>query len=97
MSVISATHMKYVSLGRIKNPRCNTDSKNNVLATTTRNRSHACTAPALVDQRQCICPFMQSFWSFGFGHFYYERVRGESEIPATALDVFTVKADPSMG
>ena len=24
----------------------------------------------------------------------HERARGESEIPATALDVFTVKADP---
>lgn len=34
---------------------------------------------------------------FGFGHFYTKLARGESEIPATALDVFTVKADPSMG
>ena len=38
---------------------------------------------------------MRSFWFLLDFVILHERARGESEIPATALDVFTVKADPA--
>jgi hypothetical protein len=38
---------------------------------------------------------MQSFWFLLDLVILHERARGESEIPAMALDVFTDKADPA--
>jgi hypothetical protein len=59
------------------------------------------TGVTLAQRRRCrtrdgaflhLCNLSGFFWIWSF---YTKRARGESEIPATALDVFTDKADPA--
>jgi hypothetical protein len=66
MSAITATHMKYASLGRNMSPRC-INSRNNVLATTTRK--------TLAQRRRwwtsdsAFVHLCNLSGLFGFGHF----------------------------
>ena len=94
MSAVTAIQTKHAHLGNYES-RCGIGSRNNVPNTITRNGSYACTAPALRDQGLCISPSMQSFWFLMDLVILHKRARGESEIPATALDAFTDKAGPA--
>ena len=94
MSAVTATQMNYAYLGRNTSPRCNVDSRNNVSAIVKEM------GVTLAQRRRCgtsDSAFLHLCNLSGLLDLVilHERARGESEIPATALDVFTDKADPA--